>query len=64
MFKFSPDIPVAKLSVSGEGANLTGEGGRAGATTAVRAGETLSMDCHVQANPGVYNVTWYHNVSA
>ena len=75
---FLPDIPVAKLSLdsakggqpplTGDGGRTGGraggrDGGRAGATTAIRRGETLVMNCHVQANPGIYNVTWYHNVS-
>ncbi|XP_045111203.1 uncharacterized protein LOC123504606 isoform X2 [Portunus trituberculatus] len=44
-------VPVATVSVHG--------GGSEAAT--VREGSTVTFTCHLQANPSVYNITWFHN---
>ncbi|XP_045116568.1 hemicentin-2-like [Portunus trituberculatus] len=44
-------VPVARLRATGlDGDNIT-----------VSEGDNVSLVCHLQANPSVYNVTWFHN---
>ena len=70
-------MPVASLSVALQAAPLGGgvhakevlqktsltETQKEGLKEGVREGSTVVLTCHVKANPKVYNVTWFHNVS-
>ncbi|KAK4300895.1 hypothetical protein Pmani_026969 [Petrolisthes manimaculis] len=43
-------VPVATISVSGTDDEDT-----------VAEGGSITFTCHLQANPPVYNITWFHN---
>lgn len=46
-------VPVVTLRALGSG----------GESAAVPQGSSVTLACHVKANPPVFNVTWFHNVS-
>ncbi|KAG0719418.1 Neuronal growth regulator 1 [Chionoecetes opilio] len=47
-------VPVAVVGVRGAGQ---------GEAATVREGSGVTLTCEVEANPAVYNVTWFHNVT-
>ena len=54
----SSDVPVAKIWAA-TGGNTTEE-----SSVSVQEGRGVVLRCSVLANPPVYTISWYHNVSA
>lgn len=48
---FLADAPVVQLKI---GANLNAND--------IKEGDDVYFECHIQANPKPYKITWFHNV--